>query len=436
MTTSNGAPSYGYSFWHMRDLTARTGAPSDLPMPYAISILLAVILTCPACTGPSPKIERSIKRETPYSTASWTGQANLYAASDGKAILTWLEKMERERYALRLSVRKAGTWSVPSTITEGNAFVIHWAELPSLVELPNGQWIITWIEEAKNGRGYTEIKMSRSKDHGVSWGPPIALRPDDKLAFRSSIYPMPWGVDAIAMIYLDGRDFSDDKGHLERRMKVRFTTFYPDGKPGLDAVVDDMACDCCRPAMDQTVQGLAVVYRHRDIMETRDIYIARYRNGSWTKPVPVDDDGWILKGCPINGPALSASGDTVAIAWFTGVHDKGRVFVAFSDDGGATVGSPILATEESPIGRVNIELVSDDAALVSWLEAGKLGTTLMARLVRKDGTMGKSFPVSQKGGASMVRIPSMARLGNELLLAWTEPEDTGSLRVASITMSY
>jgi hypothetical protein len=402
-------------------------------MPYTVFLLLAVVLTCSACTRHEPGSERFIKHEVPFSTSSWTGQANLYITPDGKAVLTWLEKVGRERYALRLSVRQGGIWSVPRTITEGYAFVIHWAELPSLVELPNGQWIMSWIEEAKEGKEYTQIKISRSNDQGATWGTPIALRPDEKLAYRSSIFPLPWGKGDIAIIYLDGRDLSDGTGRLERRMKVRFTTFYPDGKPGLDAIVDPLACDCCRPALARTVRGLVAAYRHRDSKETRDIYIARYGNEFWTRPVPVHDDGWILKGCPLNGPALSTSGDTVAIAWFTGAGEMGRVFVAFSDDGGATFGLPILVSDHFTFGRVDIALVSDKAALVSWLDIGKQGGTLMARLVMKDGTTGKSFPVSQRGGASVSRIPHMARMGKELLFAWTDSGEPGRLKVASLT---
>jgi len=231
---------------------------------------------------------------------------------------------------------------------------------------------------------------------------------------------------------LDGRDLSDGKGRLERKMKVRFTMFYPDGKPGLDAIIDNLACDCCRPALARTVRGLVAAYRHRDSKETRDIYIARYGNESWTTPVPIHDDGWILKGCPINGPALSTSGDTVAIAWFTGAREMCRVFVAFSDDGGATFGLPILVSDDSTFGRVDIKFVSDNSVLVSWLDIGKQGGTLMARLVMKDGAMGKSFPVSQRGGASITRIPHMARVGKELLFAWTDSGESGSLRVASL----
>jgi len=412
---------------------ALSRAPSGPPMRSIFYLLVVTVLACAACTSHEISKPQVIKYETPYSSSSWMGQTNLATTPDGKVVLTWLEKVGREQYALRLLVRQAGSWSAPRTITEGNAFVIHWAELPSLVVLPSREWIISWIENAQEGQGQTELKISRSDDQGATWGPPITLLPDQHLADRSFASLQPWSDGDVAAIYLDGRALSRDETPLNREPEVRFTTFHPDGKPGRDAVIDAMPCDCCRPALAHTDRGLIAVYRHRDNIETRDIFIARYHNDFWTKPVPVHTDGWILKGCPLNGPAVSTSGDTVSVAWFTGANAKARVFVAFSDDGGATFGSPVLVSEAFTLGRVNIELVSDNAALVSWLETGNQGATLMARLVMKDGTMGKSFPVSQNGGASVARIPRMVRVGKELLFVWTGSGEPGSLRMASLT---
>ena len=355
------------------------------------------------------------------------GQSNLATTPDGKVVLTWLEKKGRERYALRFAVRQAGSWSAPRTIIEGNTFVVHWTELPSLVVLPSGTWLISWIEETHEGQ--TDIKISKSNDQGATWGPPTPLRPDHNRANRSFASLLPWRDGDVATVYLDGRPLSSDEP------EVRLTTFHPDGKPGSDAVIDHMACGCCPPALARTERGLIVVYRHRDSIETRDIFIARYQNSSWTKPVPVHNDGWILKGCPLNGPAVSTSDDTVAVAWFTGAREKARVFVAFSDDAGATFSDPILAKDAFTFGRVDIELVSKDAALVSWLDSGREGATLMARLVMKDGKTGRSFPVSPVGGASLTRIPRMARAGEEVLFAWTDPGEPGRLRVASVSQT-
>ena len=89
----------------------------------------------------------------------------------------------------------------------------------------------------------------------------------------------------------------------------------------------------------------------------------------------------MLPGCPTNGPAVSANGDRVAVAWFTAAHGKARVRVAFSRDGGATFGVPQDVDDGAPIGWTGIVFTEDDDAIVSWLE-GQPGGGGQVRLRR------------------------------------------------------
>lgn len=41
-----------------------------------------------------------------------------------------------------------------------------------------------------------------------------------------------------------------------------------------------------------------------------------------------------MPACPVNGPALSARGKQVAIAWFNAKDDRPKSFVALSSDSG------------------------------------------------------------------------------------------------------
>jgi hypothetical protein len=50
--------------------------------------------------------------------------------------------------------------------------------------------------------------------------------------------------------------------------------------------------------------------------EVRDIAVARYESGRWSEPVYPGAEGWRIEGCPVNGPALAADRDRVALAWF------------------------------------------------------------------------------------------------------------------------
>jgi len=69
--------------------------------------------------------------------------------------------------------------------------------------------------------------------------------------------------------------------------------------------------------------------------------------------------------CPINGPALSAKGRNVAIAWYTVKDDQGHAYVAFSRDAGRSFSEPIRLDDKASLGRVDVELLRDRSALAS-----------------------------------------------------------------------
>jgi hypothetical protein len=99
------------------------------------------------------------------------------------------------------------------------------------------------------------------------------------------------------------------------------------------------------------------------------------KNGQWSDPQSLSKDGWEIRGCPVNGPAISSAGQNVAVAWFTAARDQPRVDATPSADGGATFGPPILVGDENPIGRVDVIALSSGNALVSW--ANEIPTSLV-----------------------------------------------------------
>ena len=47
--------------------------------------------------------------------------------------------------------------------------------------------------------------------------------------------------------------------------------------------------------------------------EVRDIYVTRNINDGWESPVSVHDDGWVIYGCPVNGPKVVSSSNNIAV---------------------------------------------------------------------------------------------------------------------------
>jgi hypothetical protein len=100
-------------------------------------------------------------------------------------------------------------------------------------------------------------------------------------------------------------------------MTLRARTLDASGAPLAEMLVDDAICDCCQTDAATTARGVVVVYRNRTEGEVRDIYTTSLVDGRWTEGRPVHEDGWVIPACPVNGPAVDARGDDVAVAWFS-----------------------------------------------------------------------------------------------------------------------
>jgi hypothetical protein len=177
-----------------------------------------------------------------------------------------------------------------------------------------------------------------------------------------------------------------------------------------------------------------VVYRDRSPEEIRDIAIRRLTSQGWSAPALVHADGWHIEGCPVNGPAVAASGRKVAVAWFTGAPSP-RVLLAFSEDSGATFSSPIPLDTDAPLGRVDLVL-DRGGAIVSWL-GREPGANARARLrLQRVPFSGNPAPAITLAATSGDRASGFPRLllddAEHLMVVWTEPGSPGRLHAARV----
>jgi hypothetical protein len=237
----------------------------------------------------------------------------------------------------------------------------------------------------------------------------------------ASLFQVP-GV-GLGIVWLDGRAIKPDMPEGAGNMALRAATFDGAGVQAKEVVVDARVCECCPTAAASTSDGVVVAYRNRSAGEIRDIYVARLVKGQWTQPAAVHHDGWKINGCPVNGPAISAHGRDVAVAWFTAAAGTGRTFIAFSRDAGRTFGAPVRVDDAGSAGRVGVELLDDGTAAVTWVESAAQRSSFMVRRVDRTGGRGPSARIGDSAGT---RYPRVARNGADLLFAWTETEGATS----------
>ena len=408
-------------------------------------LIAAQVLLLAGATGPSAAPAQSAMKPfavvqdigSPAGAAS--GQPNLHSSTDGRVYLSWLEAAGEGRHAMRFAVRKAGVWSEPRTIVEGDDLMVNWADFPSLIEGSGGELIAQWAVKGPPGTHASSIRLSRSSDGGRTWSRPLIPHADRSMTEHGfvSLLPMPGG--PVVAVWLDGRRMKEEThGSHDAEMgdmSLMFTMMGRDGKTSEDLPIDLRVCECCQTSGAVTSDGAIVVYRDRSENETRDISVVRFSKGKWTAPRIVSDDGWQISGCPVNGPSVAADKKRVAVAWFTSAAETPRVRVAFSSDAGASFGKPIQVDDAAPVGRVNVLMLADGSALVSWLErAGKSGEVRIRR-VAPDGSRGASLKIADSTAARVAGFPRMAQARDGIVIAWTEPGPSTRVRTAIIRVA-
>jgi hypothetical protein len=219
----------------------------------------------------------------------------------------------------------------------------------------------------------------------------------------------------LGLVWLDGRatNPSTESGN----MSLRATVYDPSGKQLRETLVDSRVCDCCSTSVASTSEGPIGAYRDRSAGEVRDIAVSRFSAGRWSTPIAVHHDGWRIEACPINGPAISARGRSVAVVWFTEKTEEGHAFVAFSRDAGRTFGSPVRLDDAASLGRVGVDLLDDSSAAVTWIEFANEHSQFRMRTVAANGDRSAALTVADTAGT---RYPRLVHVRDELLFTWTE----------------
>jgi hypothetical protein len=358
-----------------------------------------------------------------------SGEPNLTVAPNGRIYMSWLQRAD-SAHALRFASLNGTTWSAPRTIHTSRDFVVNWADFPSLSVADDQRLAVHWLQKSEGGAYAYGIRIAQSRDGGKSWSAP-AIPHRDTSATEHGFVAMWHEPGTLNAVWLDGRNHAKESSTPTNETMLMTTSIGANGAVRAEVALDPRICDCCQTSAAMTSQGPIVVYRDRSANEIRDIYFTRRVNGRWTRGFPVSNDNWRIDGCPVNGPAIAASGNRVVVAWFTAPADKPRVNVAFSRDAGATFGKPVRVDSGNPAGRVDVALMRDGRALVSWVEReGGESATVFARSVDARGHKSSPRAIAASTAARASGFPRMAVSGDHVVFAWTTSATPSSIRVA------
>ncbi|HUJ93942.1 MAG TPA: sialidase family protein [Terriglobales bacterium] len=254
----------------------------------------------------------------------------------------------------------------PVSILDADRNSQAYAGFPTLAATHAGDVYVAWLDERDKAEGSSSVYFSRSTDHGVTFS---------------------------------------------RNMRIAGS-----------------ACDCCRPQIYVAPSGdIYLAWRQVFAGDVRDMVLAHSNDGgkTFSQPVRVAVDNWVLHACPDVGPAIGASNGRLYVAWYSEGQERPGIRLAISKNGGASFARPQI---------VSADVLDATHPRLSVSEDGRVLLTFQGRPAHEDtkwrsnqafivGINGEKFthPIQATNSEHSVHDPDvLAGTAGRLFLAWTE----------------
>ena len=389
-----------------------------------ISIMISLLVSCKTETSKSEPAVLVNNRHTAIieiKNPSLINSSLPRLFSNGEDLLmSWIQNKDSIA-SLKYSKFNGINWTAPTEIISGSDWFVNWADFPAIAD-NNGSILTNILKKSAEGTYTYDIHLQLYSKQKNTWKNNILLNQDGIKSEHGFVSMLPYNNDSFFVTWLDGRTLVGVPKENEQ-MTLRAAFIDAEGEISNDILLDDKTCECCNTAATMTSNGPIVAYRDRSDTEIRDISIVRFVNGNWTAPKNVYQDHWEIPGCPVNGPAIDSFNDAVALAWFTAENDNPRIQVSFSENQGETFGLQYRVDNGNAIGRVDVVMIDQNNAVVSWMEPDGIDTLIQILKVSSNGEKNIPITITKTRSERSSGFPQLELVGDRLYLAWTSLED-------------
>jgi hypothetical protein len=309
-------------------------------------LYLSIISFCFAACNNNNKPEVLIAAEKAVQVDSVPGECPyLTKDNNGNTILSWVRSINDSTTAFCYAISTDGkTFSQPVVIPNSSNIEPHGENLPKIIFKPSGEILALWGTSNPNPKNkYSGLVFyTQSFDHGKTW---TAAKPlvNDPAGFDQRYYDvalLPNGEAGI--IWLDNRKTNDKEGSA-----LYFAS--TDGRNGFEGekLISQSCCQCCRTDLFTDKQGdVHAVFRGIVQDSIRDMVHIVSTDGckTFSQPKRINEDNWVIKGCPHTGPAMTENKDGIHFAWFTGGKKKGCFYTKTTDNGKSFAGADSISS--------------------------------------------------------------------------------------------
>ena len=320
----------------------------------------------------------SASDETAIDTAS-SSCPFLTRDNKGNIVLSWVRKTDNSNALFCYAISTDGkTFGKTIQIPSSTSIHAHAENLPKLIFKPSGEIIAVWGAANPNPENSYSglVYYSRSFDDGKSWSKATRLVKDtsgyDQRYFDVALLPD----GEAAIIWLDNRKKTIKEGSA----LYYATTNKNDGFIN-EKLISEPCCECCRTKLFiDSKKNIHTLYRAILNDSIRDMVHAVSTDGgnSFSSPVKISNDNWVINGCPHTGPTMAENKNGLHFAWFTAGTGTG-VFYNKSTDNGNTFSAKDSLSSRS--GRhPQVQKMPDGDIAITWDESFANGSSYNSRI--------------------------------------------------------
>jgi len=340
-------------------------------------------------------------------------------SNNGTLSLSWISSNEDINSSLYFRKFENEKWTNPQKLAVGSDWFVNWADFPT--HAISGERVLTsYLKKSASGTYTYDVYLNLQKLNGEKVKEDFILNTDGYKAEHGFVSIVSNDNQGFYVTWLDGRNTVEkDLNGDNKPMTIRFAEINKEGDIIYETELDSSVCDCCQTSITLTDKGPIVVYRDRSEKEVRDIYITRKIDEVWETPSPVHNDGWVIYGCPVNGPKVVSNSNKIAVSWFTVYDGKPAVNLSFSENYGSSFDKPIKINDLDAIGRVDVAFLNDTEVIVSYMEGDDIGTYLRIKKVSIDGKISEPITISKIDSGRNTGVPQLEILDNKIYIVWT-----------------
>ena len=388
---------------------------------FALIILLSFLLQ--SCLSIGNK-KMKVADETKVDNAE--GSCNfLTKDTKGNIVLSWVKKIDSAHsvYCYAVSNNEGKSFGKEIAIPGSEGVHPNGENMPKIIFKPSGEIIAAWPVSNPNPKNkYADlVYYSQSFDNGSTWSETRKLVADTA-SYDQRYFDMALLSDGeVAMIWLDNRKKTDHNGSA-----LYFAT--TNGNKGFsnERIIAEPSCECCRTALlVDSKKNVHVVFRAIIQDSIRDMmHMVSTNNGNtFSAPVEISHDEWVINGCPHTGPAMCESNDGIDFSWFTGGNNAG-VYYCRSNDNGQTF-SPRRVVSDSRSRHSQMTSMGKNVVIVwneSFIEGKKVYIRIGVDITNEKGdSIARQIITPANGSTSFPVIKPLN--DHSVLIAYTSTVD-------------